>query len=286
LVNRGSQLNLISKTFVNEQKLKLVSIPELLAEAANSLEILIYSITTADVTITDSRGRKETHVVPFVVADLRRYQMYLGLPWIDAEDPKLNYAQRRLYLRGKKAKDYSTFRQFDIEDAETFEKTMRERTSDVYACMVGFVGKNAVEQPIMGQMPPQYAEFSDVASEDNARILAEHAPHDLAIEIIPGSQPPHRPLYNLSATELELLRKYVTEYLSRGWIRRSKSPAGAPILFAKKKDGGMRLCVDYRGLNKITLKNRHPLPLITESLERLAQAKVYTKLDVREAYHT
>jgi hypothetical protein len=92
LVNGGSQLNLISKTFVNEQKLELVLIPELLAEAANGLEILIYSITTADVTITDLRGRKETHVVPFVVADLRRYQMYLGLLWIDAEDPKLNYA--------------------------------------------------------------------------------------------------------------------------------------------------------------------------------------------------
>jgi hypothetical protein len=66
-------LNLISKTFVDEQKLKLVLIPELLAEAANGSEILIYGITTTDVTITDSRGRKKTHVVPFVVADLRRY---------------------------------------------------------------------------------------------------------------------------------------------------------------------------------------------------------------------
>jgi hypothetical protein len=77
----------------------------------------------------------------------------------------------------------------------------------------------------------------------------------------------------------------VIEYLSRGWIRRLKLLAGASILFAKKKDGGIRLCVNYRGLNKITLKNQHPLPLITESLERLAQAKVYTKLDVREAYY-
>jgi hypothetical protein len=84
---------------------------------------------------------------------------------------------------------------------------------------------------------------------------------------------------------LEVLRKYLAEYLERGWIRRSKSPAGAPILFVKKKDGSLRLCVDYRGLNKITVKNRHPLPLISESLERLAQAKLYTKLDVREAYH-
>jgi hypothetical protein len=73
--------------------------------------------------------------------------------------------------------------------------------------------------------------------------------------------------------------------MARGWIRRLKSLAGALILFVKKKDGSMRLCVDYRGLNKITVKNRHPLPLISESLERLAQAKYYTKLDVREAYH-
>jgi hypothetical protein len=64
-----------------------------------------------------------------------------------------------------------------------------------------------------------------------------------------------------------------------------KSPAGAPILFAKKKDGSLRLCIDYQGLNKVTVKNRHPLPLIAESLERLAQAKIYTKLDIRDAYH-
>jgi hypothetical protein len=73
LVNRDLQLNLISKTFINEQKLKLVLILELLAKAVNSLEILIYSITTTDITITDSRERKETHIVPFVVIDLQRY---------------------------------------------------------------------------------------------------------------------------------------------------------------------------------------------------------------------
>jgi hypothetical protein len=92
-------------------------------------------------------------------------------------------------------------------------------------------------------------------------------------------------LYSLSKTELKLLRKYLDEYLSRGWIRHLKSPARAPILFAKKQDGSIRLCVDYRGLNKVTVKNRHPLPLITESLDRLASARYYTKLDVKEAYH-
>jgi hypothetical protein len=75
------------------------------------------------------------------------------------------------------------------------------------------------------------------------------------------------------------------KYLQRGWIRESKSPAGAPILFAKKKDGTLRLCVDYRGLNAVTIKNRYPLPLIQESLDRLATAVIFSKIDIRDAYH-
>jgi hypothetical protein len=137
----------------------------------------------------------------------------------------------------------------------------------------------------MGQLPLQYAEYADIGSEDDAKGLAEHSSHDLAIQLVPDAQPPHQPLYNLLATELVVLRKYLAEYMAWGWIWRSKSSAGAPILFVKKKEGSLRLCVDYGGLNKITVKNRHPLLLISESLERLAQAKLYTKLDVQEAYH-
>jgi hypothetical protein len=89
----------------------------------------------------------------------------------------------------------------------------------------------------------------------------------------------------MSESELVILREYLRKYLQRGWIRTSRSPAGAPILFVKKPDGSLRLCVDYRGLNEITIKNRHPLPLIEESLDRLGQARFFTRLDIREAYH-
>lgn len=75
---------------------------------------------------------------------------------------------------------------------------------------------------------------------------------------------PFGPIYNLSETELEALREYLDENLKKGFIRPSESPAGAPILFVKKKDGSLRMCVDYRGINKITIKNRYPLPLIAE----------------------
>ena len=99
------------------------------------------------------------------------------------------------------------------------------------------------------------------------------------------SEPPYGPIYNLSEKELKVLREYLRDALAKGWIRESSSHAGAPILFAPKKDGELRLCVDYRGLNKITKKNRYPLPLIGEILDRLSKAKVYTKLDLRNAYH-
>lgn len=285
MVDPGSQLNLISAVLAKEQSLQVNPIPELLAEGVGGSEVAVYGSTVANVAITDSRGRVQTHRVPFVVTDLKRYPVYLGLPWIDACLPKLNYRQRRLLFRGVKDSDHGPFEQVGIEDAESFESSMRDPTADVYALLVEYCGQTDPIRAMSGQLPPEYAEFADVGSEDDARGIPNHASHDLAIQTLPGTQPPHQPLYNLSATELLVLRKYLSDYLARGWIRRSKSPAGAPILFVKKKDGTLRLCVDYRGLNKITLKNRHPLPLITESLERLAQAKYYTKLDVRDAYH-
>ena len=167
---------------------------------------------------------------------------------------------------------------------------MRDPKVDVYVCLVNFVSDSGavsvhVEQtgPVSAHrdrtgadrvqedlMPSEYSNYADVASEEDAKVLADHGSNDLAIDLTPGSVPPHQPLYNLSRTELELLRKYLEEYMARGWIRRSKSSAGAPILFAKKKDGSMRLCVDYRGLNKVTIKNRYPLPLIMESLDCLS----------------
>ena len=84
---------------------------------------------------------------------------------------------------------------------------------------------------------------------------------------------------------MKVLRQYLDENLKKGFIRESKSPAGYPILFAPKKDGTLRLCVDYRRLNDITIKNRYPLPNIAELQDRLCNAKVFTKLDLKGAYN-
>jgi hypothetical protein len=106
-----------------------------------------------------------------------------------------------------------------------------------------------------------------------------------AIDLDPREKPLFRPLYNLSVKELAALYKYLNQALKNGWIKRSISEAGAPILFVLKKDSSLCLYVDYRGLNAITKKNRHLLPLISEMLNRLGRATVFLALDLKDTYY-
>ena len=106
-----------------------------------------------------------------------------------------------------------------------------------------------------------------------------------AIGLVRGKQSPYGSIYNLNPLELETLKTYIETLLKTGFIRHSKSLAGAPILFNKMPDGSLRLCVVYRGLNNLTITNRYPLPLIGESLDWLGHAKRFTQLDLTSAYH-
>jgi len=89
----------------------------------------------------------------------------------------------------------------------------------------------------------------------------------------------------LSQFEQETLKQFIDENLTNGFICSMFSPHGAPVLFVKKKDGSLRLCVDFRGLNKITKKDRYPLPLISDLLDSPCKARIYTKIDLRHVYH-
>jgi hypothetical protein len=139
--------------------------------------------------------------------------------------------------------------------------------------------------PDLSTVPEEYHEFAQVFSQEESDKLPEHRPYDHKIPLQPDKTPPYGPIYSLSPEELKVLRQYLEDNLRKGFIRNSQSPCAAPILFVKKPDGTLRLCVDYRGLNKITVKNRYPLPLINELFDRLRQAKYFTKLDMKDGYH-
>ena len=132
----------------------------------------------------------------------------------------------------------------------------------------------------------EYSDFSNVFSSDSAAELLEYTGiNDHPINLLDNKQPPYGPIYSLGPVELETLKTYIEANLVSGFIRPSKSSAGALILFNQKKDGSLRLCVDYRGLNNLTIKNCSPLPLIGESLNCLGHAKCFTQLDLTNAYH-
>ncbi|GJJ67909.1 hypothetical protein EMPS_00255 [Entomortierella parvispora] len=128
-------------------------------------------------------------------------------------------------------------------------------------------------------------EFADVFPEKLPDGLPPDRGDAMKIETDPTADPPFRPVIRLSIAELDELRKQLDQLLAAGFIKPNTSPYGAPVLFVRKKDGTLRMCVDYRGLNKITRKNRHPLPRIDELLDRFRGARYYSKLDLLSGYH-
>jgi hypothetical protein len=132
----------------------------------------------------------------------------------------------------------------------------------------------------------QFRPFLDIMGKEAADALPEHRSYDHEIRLKEGEIAPWGPIYPLSEVELETLREWLKEMLRTGKIRRSTSSASSPILFVPKPHGrGLRLCVDYRGLNRITIANRYPLPLMSELQDRIRDAQIFTKIDLKNGYH-
>ncbi|MCQ7691370.1 reverse transcriptase family protein, partial [Salmonella enterica] len=124
----------------------------------------------------------------------------------------------------------------------------------------------------------------DVFPED-LLVLSPNRQIEFTIDLLLGTAPISKPLYRMAPIELEELKKQIQELLDKGFIRPSVSPWGAPVLFVKKKDGSMRLCIDYRQLNQVTIKNKYPLPRIDDLFDQLQGTQVYSKIDLRSGYH-
>ncbi|CAI7787997.1 unnamed protein product, partial [Closterium sp. NIES-54] len=127
-------------------------------------------------------------------------------------------------------------------------------------------------------------EFEDVLPDDLLDQLPPYRTHQHEIIKEPGSKPTFRAPYRLSPTELADMKKQIEYLLDKGLIRPSTSPYGAPVLFTPKPYGSLRMCIDYRALNKQTIKNKYPIPRIVDLLDQLRGATVFSKLDLRSGY--
>lgn len=239
-------------------------------------------------TIVDHYGVLRQHYRPFLAIDRHADDspLLIGMPGLKAMGVSIHIGDDATwhYSLQKHGKPF-----VEMESSKKFRKRLRKGPR-VYALVLHnpLIQQNGDKslKDILKELPPEISVFEDVFSPTNAKALAPHREGiDLAIDLQDGKQPPYGPLYPLSPAELEVLREYIQENLDKGFIRHSKSPAGAPVLFVPKKDGGLRLCVDYRGLNAITIKNRYPLPLIGEIMDRVSGSTWFSKIDLKDAYY-
>ncbi len=251
---------------------------------ANSFgnDLLLQEEYLLTVRVPDAARETQEHLQYFYGSNSGSHTIILGTPWLQAVGSGFyNWDSGRWR--------YGVDPTVEVLSLQAFEEEL-EGNAEVYALYVIPLGTElkvsvcaaSVDAPTP-TIPSQYLDFSDVFSEikSAAPPVLDNAEHIIETT----ADPPFGPLYSLSSTQLKALREYIESALQKGWIAHSKSPAGAPILFVPKKDGGLRLCVDYRGLNKVTVKNRYPLPLIGEILDCLVGAKRYTKLDLKDAYY-
>ena len=181
---------------------------------------------------------------------------------------------------------------YDDPDVETFYVPINERAA-LRVC-AGITKSQLIAQEkaikegdktLEEMIPQEFIEFMDVFSKKASERLPTRKPWDHSIDLIPGSEPPFCKVYPMSPSEQKALDEYLEENLAKGYIKPSKSPAASPVFYIKKKDGSLRLVVDYRRLNAITIKNRYPLPLSADLLDKLSSANIFSKLDLRWGYN-
>ena len=144
-------------------------------------------------------------------------------------------------------------------------------SNDISACSSSLPDSPPVD---MSNIPEEYHKFKA-----KANTLAQHKPYNLKINLERDSIPPLGQIYSMSQAELKTLQEFLDDHIAAGFIRPSQSLHGAPVLFSKKKDSSLHLCIDFRGLNKITKKDCYPVPLIADLLDTPGKAQIYTKID-------
>jgi hypothetical protein len=254
--------------------------------------------------------------VPCFVTKLGHYPIILGKTWLSRHNPKIDWDLNTVTFNSDHCCHSCTApRHFPVQvsgitsipdeflplgiskskpldlcmiGAAPFAALIRRKNVEVFAITIRDIEKALSPKEYVDpavKLPTMYHDLLNAFSKADADKLPPRRPYDHKINLEAGKTPPYGPLYGMSQDELRVLKKYLDDSLKKGFISPSTSQAASPILFVKKPGGGLRFCVDYRALNAITVKDRYPLPLVTETLARLSKAKYFTKLDVIAAFN-
>jgi hypothetical protein len=302
LVDSGcSSYGLVDSRFASRQGLQRIPIaPRPIVGFNDSTNSRITEVARMEIDLDGYREDAFFYVVPSLVS----YDIILGLPWMRKNDVRLSPKKACLYIGPFNLRVLNTLKEerttmdHGLVSAAAFtllvHRQKKQKNIQVFSASMADIEKALTVKKLTDprtKLPSHLHRFLDIFDRTEAEKLpplrGKGVDHDIELLQESGKDPevPWGPLYSMSRDELLVLRKTLTELLDKQFIRVSNSSAAAPVLFVRKPGGGLRFCVDYRGLNRITRKDRYPLPLIYETLRNIGRAKWYTKLDVIAAFH-
>ena len=219
-----------------------------------------------------------------IVLGIHDFDIVLGMDWLSKHKATLDCYKKEVRLVRPEEPDVISRgirREIapSLINAMTASKMLRKGCQGYLAFIVDRRQEGTRLEDI-----PIVKEFPDVFPDDISGLPPDREV-EFTIDLIPGTEPISIPPYRMAPAELRELKAQLEELLSKGLIRPSISPWGALVLFVKKKDGSLRLCIDYRQLNRVTIRNQYPLPRIDELFDQLQGSRVYFKIDLRSGYH-
>jgi len=212
--------------------------------------------------------------VDLVCLPLSGMDVILGMNWLEHNHVHINCFSKSVYFS-------STEEESEVEFLSTKQLKQLERDEIL---MFSLMASLSVENQAVIDKLQVVCEFPEVFPDEIPDVPPEREV-EFSIDLVPGTKPVSMAPYRMSASELAELKKQLEDLLDKKFVRPSVSPWGAPVLLVKKKDGSMRLCIDYWQLNKVTIKNRYPLPRIDDLMDQLVGARVFRKIDLRLGYH-
>ena len=223
----------------------------------------------------------------FDVVPLHNHDVILGKAWLARTNPDINWRTNQLKLKhqGREIQISANGKNQSIEIISAMQVKRLIKKEKVFFCIVQEEKPDNMWLEVDDRVKPLLKKYITVFPEDTPPGLPPRRTVDHKIETIPGTEPAVGSAYDISWKDIEALKTEVTDLIKKGFIRPSVSPYAAPVLFVPKKGGEKRLCIDYRALNKDTIKNKYPIPRINDLLDRLHGAKIFSKIDLRSGYH-
>ena len=223
----------------------------------------------------------------FAICPLYGYDAILGKNWLHDHNPYINHRTNEVFLGYGKE---TLMIKATLEKSESLisrSTIMRDlrRKNPVFAVILRSEDTEARKKEVPKGIKNILQDYSDVFPSELPKGLPPKRGKDFKIELTPDATPQKKGLYRMSEKELGELKKQPDTLLAQGFIRPSVSPWGAPVLFVSKKDKSLRMCIDYRALNKVTVRNGYPLPRIDDIFDQLRNAKWFSKIDLRTGYH-